>query len=78
MTPNVWSRQAVGQQHNNNTPATYMLEVRRAVKKDLAAAAMAPPCLVAEGDKSAPLAPSRSKPGGVFLHCTSGSVLLRR
>ena len=26
-----WSRQAVGQQHNNNTPATYVLEVRRAV-----------------------------------------------
>ena len=25
-----WSRQAVGQQHNNNTPATYVLEVRRA------------------------------------------------
>jgi len=26
-----WTRQAVGQQHNNNTPATYVLEVRRAV-----------------------------------------------
>ena len=25
-----WTRQAVGQQHNNNTPATYVLEVRRA------------------------------------------------
>ena len=25
------TRQAVGQQHNNNTPATYVLEVRRAV-----------------------------------------------
>ena len=27
----MWTRQAVGQQHNNNTPATYVLEVRRAV-----------------------------------------------
>jgi len=26
-----WSRQAVGQQHNNNTPAPYVLEVRRTV-----------------------------------------------
>ena len=26
-----WTRQAVGQQHNNNTPAPYVLEVRRAV-----------------------------------------------
>ena len=43
------------------------------VKEDLAAAASAPPCLVAEGDKSAPLAPSLSKPGGVFLHCTTSS-----
>jgi len=27
----VWTRQAVGQQHNNNTLATYVLEVRRVV-----------------------------------------------
>ena len=27
----IWTRQAVGQQHNNNTPAPYVLEVRRAV-----------------------------------------------
>ena len=26
-----WTSQAVGQQHNNNTPATYVLEVRRAI-----------------------------------------------
>ena len=26
-----WSRKAVGQQHNNNTPAPYVLEVRRTV-----------------------------------------------
>ena len=26
-----WTRQAVGQQHNDNTPASYVLEVRRAV-----------------------------------------------
>ena len=26
-----WTRQAVGQQHNNNTPAPFVLEVRRAV-----------------------------------------------
>jgi len=26
-----WTREAAGQQHNNNTPATYVLEVRRAV-----------------------------------------------
>ena len=45
------------------------------VKKDLAAAASAPPCLVAEGDKSDPLAPSLSKPGGVFLHCTPSSAI---
>ena len=45
------------------------------VKKDLAAAASAAPCLLAEGDKSAPLAPSPSKPGGIFLHCTpSGAI----
>ena len=67
MTPNVWSRQAVGQQHNNNTPATYMLEVRRAVKKDLAAAAMAPPCLVAKGEKGVPLAPGLGKPSERLL-----------
>ena len=45
------------------------------VKKNLAAAAMAPPCLVAEGEKSVPLAPSLSKPSGVFLHCTPSSAI---
>ena len=45
------------------------------VKKNPAAAAMAPLHLVAEGEKSAPLAPSLSKPSGVFLHCTPSSAV---
>ena len=45
------------------------------VKKDLAAAAMAPPCLVAKGEKGVPLAPGLGKPSGVFLHCTPSSAM---
>ena len=30
---------------------------------------------MAEGDESAPLAPSLSKPGGVFLHSTLSSAI---
>ena len=45
------------------------------VKKNLAAAARAPPHLVAEGEKNVPLAPSLSKPSVVFLHCTPSSAV---
>jgi len=34
-----------------------------------------PPRLVAEGEKNVPLAPSLSKPSGVFLHCTPSSAM---
>ena len=44
-------------------------------RKNLAAAASAPPRLVAEGEKNVPLASSLSKPGGVFLHCTPSSAI---
>ena len=60
---------------------SYALALRRGsdgaelVKKDLAAAASAAPRLVAEGEKSVPLAPSLSKPGGVFLHCIPSSAI---
>ena len=47
------------------------------VKKNLAAAASAAPRLVAEGEKKAPLAPSLSKPGSVFLHCAPSSAVAR-
>ena len=46
------------------------------VKKDLAAATMAPPHLVAKGEKSVPLAPGPGKPSGVFLHCTPSSAVV--
>jgi hypothetical protein len=50
-------------------------DVAELVKKNLAAAANAPPRLVTEGEKSVPLAPSLSKPSGVFLHCTPSSAV---
>ena len=62
-------------------PESHALALRRGsdgaelVKKNLAAAVSAPPRLVAEGEKSAPLTPSLSKPSGVFLHCTPSSAM---
>jgi len=62
-------------------PESHALALRRGsdgaelVKKNLAAAAMAPPCLVAKGEKGVPLAPGLGKPSGVFLHCTPSSAV---
>jgi len=60
-------------------PESHALALRRGsdgaelAKKDLAAAVMAPPCLVAKGEKSAPLAPGLDKPYVVSIFVIAGT-----